>query len=422
MPTITPDSFEDSQGYGGGSGGGFPHSAYNLGQPMRPWLMPYGGDRTAPMSREEQEALGGFGNFARGGFGLSGARGALGGYESWLRGGRGMGGGQQYMDDVLGGKYLDPSSNRWLSRIEEGAKTRKALADSDALGRIGSSMAVGGNALSGARAGAESDYLARSGAAYNEDIGRLMSENYGRERVLQQGILPYMMEMGEGEGRAWGNLAGMHGDLAGRESQGWQDYLRAGGLPRNLRQQDLNASYDDWNRQIQGFRDEYRYGDQQMMNMLRGGGYPGERNREYGDSDLEKIMGLVGMAGGFGGGQGQQGGWANQLLQSGGQSLVNAIKGLFGGTASDEDVAAFLSEAEASGMTPEDLMGMVDYESYESDPWSAGGTDWGNFGSGDTWGTGGGGYDWGEFGDYDPDQYGDDWGGVDWSQFGQGGY
>ena len=232
----------------------FPIGSQTLDNPMYPWLMPYQGDFTAPMSPYEQYGLEGIGD--------------------WVQGGQGLGSSQSYLEDVIGGQYLDPSTNRWLAGIQEGSEALKDIQDAQARRRIGSSMAAGGHALSGARLAAEGDYQNESDARYQDMISRLMSENYQRERGLQQGAIPLM------------------GGLSNQRMGGFQSLMQAGALPRELSQQDLTAQYGDWLRQIQGQEEAFKYPDQLSLQTL-GRGYPGSSNPQFGESAAAGVMGLL---------------------------------------------------------------------------------------------------------------------------------
>ena len=268
-------------GWGGGGNGGFPQDAYNMGGGAYPWLQGYQGQYTAPMSPYEQDALGGFSDFIHGENG--------GGPSERARG---------YYGDVLQGDYLGGSP--YMDQIEQGLDTSRAYQDAGALRRIGSSMAAGGNALSGARAGAEADYLGRSNADFNTMIGTMRHQNYMNERQLQDAAA-------RGDMNAADQLARMYGQ-----------YSQMGALPRELQQHDYNSQYADWIRQTQEYKDQFRYPDRLALEELHAG-YPGSSNPNYGNSTADQLMPILAM---LLGGSGSGGGGVN---------WGNILNNLFGG-------------------------------------------------------------------------------------------
>ena len=291
QPEVSNDNgYGPARGPGGGSGSSaYPQDAYNMGGGAYPWLQPYEGQFTAPMSPYEQYALDQYGNFASGGAGTGPSAG--------------------YYGDVLGGRYLNFESNPWLQEIRSSGEQQKAYQDSDALRRIGSSMAAGGMALSGARAGAERDYLGQSNANFNRTMGDIFNQSYMSERALQDAAARGMLGVGQQQGQAWGNL------------------MEMGAVPRNIEQTDYNRQYQDWVRQTNEYKDQFRYPDQLALQELHAG-YPGSSNPQYGNSTADQLLPLLAMllGGGGSGGKGGSGGILNQLLNS----LLNGNNGQTG--------------------------------------------------------------------------------------------
>jgi hypothetical protein len=217
----------------------FPIGSQTLDQPMFPWLMPYQGQFTEPMSPYEMQGLGGI--------------------SEYVGGGMGLGPSEDYLSDVIGGRYLDPKTNRWLAGIQSGAQSLKDIEDAQARRRIGSSMAAGGLALSGARLGAEQDYQNESDARFQQMISQLMSDQYARERGLQQGAIPLR--------------AGLSEQLL-------------------LGQAERNAQYGDWLRQVSGMEEAYQYPDRLAQSTL-GRGYPGSYQPQFGTSEFAGLLGLL---------------------------------------------------------------------------------------------------------------------------------
>jgi len=257
-----PTQTESPQNTAPGPGGANPwnpaggEGPQNFGQPMNPWDMPYQGTFTAPMNPWENKAMEGYGSF--------------------VQGGQGMGGATNYLNDVLSGKYLNLDSNPWLKQIQSGMQGMKGYQDEDAIRRIQSSMAAGGNAMSGANAGAQSDYMGKSNSAFEALMGQLMNQNYGMERGFMD--------------RAPGEL----GQIAGQQGAGYGQLFNMGGVGRNIQQNDLNRQYEDFIRQTGNMRDDYRYPDTLTGQLLYGGGYHGQTPNQYGNSPMDIIGGAAG--------------------------------------------------------------------------------------------------------------------------------
>jgi hypothetical protein len=259
-----------------GGGGGGPNPG-NFGQPLYPWLMPYGGQFTAPMSPFEQNAMGGYFDFLNGGMGLNSSR--------------------DYLNNVLSGQYVDLNRNPYIGQISDAMRGLKDYEDTQGLARLRSSSAAGGSAMGGAELGAESDFLRNSGNQFNALMGQLMNENYARERGFQT--------------QAPGQEAGLSSLL----SQGYGQGFNMGGLPRQLQQNDLNAQYQDYLRQVNGMQQMFQYPDTLTNQLLYGGGFRGQTPNQYGNSFGEMLTGLLGQGGG-------------NIDWSG---ILNGIGGLFGG-------------------------------------------------------------------------------------------
>lgn len=261
----------------------FPSGSQTMGNPMYPWLMPYEGDFAAPMSYPELAGMSGVYDYVGGGMGLGGA--------------------EDYLSDVIGGDYLDPSTNRWLAGIQSGAQALKDIQDTQARRRIGSSMAAGGHALSGARMGAEQDYQNLSDARFQEMISRLMSDQYQHERGLQQGAIP--MRMG----------------LSDQRLGGYERLMGAGRVPREIEEGNLRGEYGDWLRQIQGQEEAFRYPDLLSLNTL-GRGFAGSRDPRFAESEASGWMALLGplldrLLGGGSGGKKPAGGGGGPSIGGG---------------------------------------------------------------------------------------------------------
>lgn len=270
-PSVSPPS-------PGGQGAGN-NNAANFGQPLYPWLMPYGGQFTAPMSPTEQNALNQYSGFVEGGQGLDPAYG--------------------YLGNVLNNQYLDLNRNPFLQQIQTAMQGMKDYNDQQAISRLQSNAAAGGSALSGALLGGESDYMRNSNNTFQTLMGNLMNENYARERGLQS--------------MAPGQLQG----LAGQVGQGYGQMFGMGALPRNLQQNDFNAQYQDWLRQTGGMRDMFQYPDTLTQQLLYGGGFRGQTPNQYGNSTMDMLAGLLGNSG--------------IDWQGAGSGILNWLGGLFGG-------------------------------------------------------------------------------------------
>jgi hypothetical protein len=285
------DQVGNSGGFGGGAqpgaqpGGGNPA---NFGQPLYPWLMPYGGQFTAPMSPFETAALGGLSDF--------------------VLGGQGLGPASNYLNQVLGGQYVDLNRNPYIGQIRDAMTGMKDYQDQQALARLRSSSAAGGSAMSGAELGAESDYLRNSNNSFNQILGQLMNENYGRERGFQT-MVP-----------------GQLGSIAQQIGSGYGQMFGEGGLPRTLQQNDLAAQYQDYLRQVGGMQGMFQYPDTLTQQLLYGGGFRGQQTpNQYGNSTAEMLAGLLGNS---------DIDWSGLLSGAG-----NLLGGLFGGGTQADNTA-----------------------------------------------------------------------------------
>jgi hypothetical protein len=67
-----------------------------------------------------------------------------------------------------------------------------------------------------------------------------------------------------------------------------------------LQQNDYNSQYNDFTRQTGAMQQGYQNPQQQILQMLYGGGYKGQYQPTYGSSTLDQIAGLLGGQGGLG--------------------------------------------------------------------------------------------------------------------------
>ncbi len=267
-PGVTPPVPTEGNNNPSPTGGGFPGGGdpNNFGQAMHPWDMPYGGQFTAPMSPYENNALQGFNDFVGGGMGLNQSG--------------------NYLNDVLGGKYLNLNSNPYLQQIQQGEQGIKDYNDKMALDKIGSSMALGGNALSGARLGATSDYMRNSNNAFESMMGQLMNQNYGMER------------------NAMNQAPGMASNLANTAGGAYMQLFGMGATPRNLQQHDLDSQFNDFIRQTGALNHDSERPDNMLLQFLSTAGYKGQYQPTYGSSQGDILGNLAG-----------QGGWGDILQQ-----------------------------------------------------------------------------------------------------------
>ena len=281
--------------------GGFPTGAQTLGQSMYPWLTGYQGNFTAPMTPYENQGLNAISQF--------------------VGGGENLGGAQSYLSNLLSGQYLDPSTNPNLAKYVSSLSGIHDYQDELEKERIGSSMAAGGNALSGARAMAESQYQNESNNQYQNMIASMLNSDYQMERGLQNQAVPLQM--------------GISNELMG----GYGNLMNAGGLPRSIQQQENNAEYQDWLRQISGMQQAFQAPENSMLSLLHSG-YPGSQQQQYqgsaADSWLAALLGNGSGSSGllnalFGSGTtgGSSGGSSGGLLGS----LANLL-GIGGGSSS----------------------------------------------------------------------------------------
>lgn len=270
-------------GTGGGGNAGNPNA--NFGQPIYPWLMPYGGQFTAPMSPYEQNALNSFQDFVNGGMGMNSSR--------------------DYLGNVLSGQYVDLNRNPFLQQIQQAMQGMKDYNDQQAIARLQSNAAAGGSALSGALIGGESDYMRNSNNTFQQLMGNLMNENYARERGFQT-MVP-----------------GQMGSIASLMQGGLGNLMSMGAIPRQLQQNDFNSQYQDWLRQVGGMRDMFQYPDTLTQQLLYGGGFRGQTPNQYGNSTADMLAGLLGNSG--------------IDWQSAGSGILDWLGGLFGGGGTQAD-------------------------------------------------------------------------------------
>jgi hypothetical protein len=254
----------------------YPQNAMNLGGPVYPWLQPYGGNFAAPMSPWQTAGLGAYSNFVGGGAGTNPA--------------------SNYYGNELSGQYLTPGSNPWLSQIEQSGQSIKDYQDQQAIKQIQSSMAAGGNALSGATGNALGNYLNQSGANFQNIMGGLMNQDYQMERGLQQGAAQGSLGAANQYGNSVMNMFGM------------------GAIPQQIANQDVMGQYQDFLRQTQGYQNAFNYPQQLALQELHSG-YPGSAPPNYGTSQATGWAALLPalFGGGAGGGSGAIGGIGNLL-------------------------------------------------------------------------------------------------------------
>jgi hypothetical protein len=313
----------------------FPTGAQTLNQPMYPWLSPYNGNFTAPMTPYENQGLNAM--------------------SSFVGSGENLGGAQSYLGNVLSGQYLDPSTNPNLQKYIDSLSGIHDYQDNLERQRIGSSMAAGGNALSGARAMAESEYQNESNNQYQNTIAGLLNQNYQNERGLQNSAVPLQM--------------GMSNELMG----GYGSLMNAGGLPRSIQQNENNAEYADWLRQITGMQQAYQQPTQDMLSLLHSG-YPGSSQMQYGPSAASTWESLLAGLLGGGGSGGSGGSGTGSLLGA----LGSALSSLFspstpaGGTPGSGDTNPYSTDYGTAaynygGPTGQDYGPYVD-QYYNPDP------------------------------------------------------
>ena len=267
--------------------GGFPTGAQTLGQPMYPWLTAYQGNFAAPMTPYQNQGLNAISNFVGGGENLGGAQG--------------------YLSNVLSGQYLDPSTNPNLQSYIDSLSGIHDYQDELEKERIGSSMAAGGNALSGARAMAESQYQNESNNQYQNMIAQMLNSNYQMERGLQNSAVPLQM--------------GISNELMG----GYGNLMQAGAVPQQTQQAENNAEYQDWLRQISGMQQSFQQPENTMLSLLHSG-YPGSSQPNYQASDASSLLAAL-----LGNGSGTSG-LLNALFGSGttGGSTSGGLLGTLG--------------------------------------------------------------------------------------------
>lgn len=238
--------------------GGSPFSNYgqNLGQGINPWDNTWGnvgGAYSAPMDPHAAQGMDNISGYANSGMGLNSSNNML--------------------NDELTGQYLTTNTNPYLAQIQKGMQGQKDSQDALEQRRIGSSMAAGGNALSGARAEQESRYQNLSDANFNTSMGNLLSQNYQNERGLQS------------------KAADQANNNAKTQMGGYQAEMNSGMVPTQMAQDDINRQYNDWVRSTQGMYNDYTQGGKTYAQLMAG--QPGSYQPTYGDSQATSLAGLI---------------------------------------------------------------------------------------------------------------------------------
>lgn len=355
----------------------FSNFGQNMGQPMNPWDMTWGGmgnPYSAPLDPTAARAIGGTEDFVTGQ-------------------GMGFGGAQNYLQDVLSGKYLTPGSNPYLAQIQKGMEGIKNDQDALAQRQIGSSMAAGGNALSGARMEESGRYQNLSNANFQKTMGDLLSRQYQLERGIQN------------------QVPGQEAGLARTYLEGLNQQLNAGMIPTNMSQADLNRQYSDWQNQANNMYRDYT-NNNQLYNQLIHSGYTGSQQPNFAEgllssllgagsplsSLLNKLLNPSGKPGGSPGGSTSGGPGGNK---GGGQGYTNPDGSPYEGNG---DLNGFMpgdpyydpqADPASPDYNPEWTGGTDPYSGLPSDPFAgdfsgeyAGGGGGGDFGGGTDWTSG----------------------------------
>ena len=236
-------------------------NAQTAGAPMYPWLMPYSGNLTAPMSGAQNQALGSMGSFMNSGMGLQPA--------------------QSYLNTELSGGNM-AQANPYMNQIVQGLQQQQAIQDPLALAKISSSMAAGGDALSGANAAAQGQYLASSNANLNQNVGNLQLQNLMQQQGLQS------------------QAANQSMNLANTEMGGLGQLMNAGAVPQQTQQNAYTSAYNDWLRQMGGMQGQSQLGNNLALNTLKTS--PGSSTAQYQpNSQASSLLGALGMLGGSNG-------------------------------------------------------------------------------------------------------------------------
>ena len=207
--------------------------------------------------------------------------------NQYVNSGMGLGSSQQYINDVLSGRYTNPNTNPGLQSIYSGMLGIKNDQDALAQRRIGSSLAAGGNALSGARLEQEGRYANLSNANFNRDWGNILSNQYSQERGYQQ------------------QAPGMQENLARTALAGYGQQTQQGMIPWEVQNQNYQNQYNDWRNATSNMYRDYTQGGQTFKDLMAGR-YQGFAPPNYGESAASGWAGL--LSGLLGGGNGQGGG------------------------------------------------------------------------------------------------------------------
>lgn len=323
----------NTQGYGNNGGfSPFPGFGQDLGFGMNPWDVMWGqagGQYTAPLDPTAIAGIGNINQFVGNGMGLGVSQDYL---QQLLSGGylNSMGPAGDYFNETMGGKWLDPSTNPWLKQFQDSTGQLKETEDKLARQRIGSAMAAGGNALSGARLASEQQYQNTSDANYQKMIAEQMMQNLARERQLQQGAAQDVLGRYGQERGLQQQGVGLNNQLANTLMGGYGQQINAGMIPTNLANQNLQQQYNDWVRTTGNMYNDVTGGGKLFNDLMSGRYQWPAQPQDYTNSAAEGLLGAL-----TGGGQG---GLLGQLL-----------KGLTGGGSSGKSSGSAGGGAGAPG-------------------------------------------------------------------------
>ena len=162
---------------------------------------------------------------------------------------RGAGQGQQfgYINDVMSGQYLDPSSNPWLRQLaDQGASDITRQFKTAAF--PGASLGAMGRAGSGAEMNLQGQAYRGLGDALSRNYSNIYGQNYARERGYMQQA-PGMMNQAQAGRRA---DIGMGTQLGGQADQYAQMQLNDLIQKFNFQQQEPGQRLDAYQQRIFG--------------------------------------------------------------------------------------------------------------------------------------------------------------------------
>jgi hypothetical protein len=210
----------------------------------------------------------------------------------------------------------------YMKQVQSNSQVLKDYEDEQALRRIASSSAAGGNALSGARLGAEQDYLRNSGAAFNSTMGQLMQSALENERNRNNSL--DLATIGVGPQYASVRERANEASMDDRYRGMGMAYGAATGQ-QDRASEELQGQYADWLRQIGMMRDESRYPDELALRTMQTGGYPGQTPNQYGAGTSQAAGWAALLASLFG--NGGSNGFGGSTVGS----LINAFASLLDG-------------------------------------------------------------------------------------------